>query len=82
MKKMNEKEALMKNNQKSWLSEVFNVAWHVQPITHTQLTCRFIIRIEASDMRLGSVQRWKTYDHERRFGCVEAMESGSFVRSN
>ena len=63
---INEKEGVIKNNEKSWLSEVFNVAQHVQPITHTQLVCPFIVHIEASDMRLGSAWRRKKYDNEKK----------------
>ena len=79
---MKEQEALIKNNEKFWLSEVFNFARRVQPITHPQLNCPFIVRIEASDMRLASAQRLKKYDHEKRFGCTGVMENRSCMRSN
>ena len=48
--------------------EVFDAARHAQPITFASL----IVRTEASDMRIGLIQRRKQYNHER-VGCAEAM---------
>ena len=48
--------------------EVFDAARHAQPIALASL----IVRTKASDMRRGSIQRRKQYNHER-VGCAEAM---------
>ena len=46
-------------------------------LSPARATYPFLVRIKASDMRLGSMQRWKQYDHER-VGCAENMEKPGF----
>ena len=54
------------------LLEIFDAARYAQPTTHARIAYPPIVRTKSSDMRLGSMQRRKEYDHER-VECVEAL---------